>query len=537
MQEWRRLRELDIPFLQSGLSSSIVVKFIMLILCLSLAVPGVVAAASDEKQPAHVLIVYDSLALGSAKEGNIEALKRMVAAFGASATVQSFDQYVQGSISSYEYVIGVRNRNDLSAGSTGFLQDLSAYQGAYLHIGANLPDSKRATLQLKEESRAKETVSLSIGQLTESSIKVGDGRFIASYDGVGYGTITMDGQQGTHPYGVRNGSTAYIPHYEKGNLSELALGYLLKDWLKSEKQTQLYVLFTEIYPFSDLKALVRLADSLYDAGIPFIVSVRPVFSNTDYPAMKRYLEALKHVQSRNGSVVVQAPNVSATISQDMTTLDLKMAEFINVLADYGIAPLGVGSEMYWVYDQHYNTKGMGAFDSSVLFPNEEIKHMARVDTSKAFSSSLYTIDMNRIEQLQRKDLYLDPLPMDTALVLDFPSDEEELEATIDQLMEEWTSFGDYKNISHAVHTEKHDISSRGGILYFNGQAVTLNAADRLISSEYEYIAKGEKSFEKLFTMQNKILIVLILLSLFIFGCFLIIGYRMYKRKYVIRRRL
>ncbi|REK76167.1 hypothetical protein [Paenibacillus paeoniae] len=537
MPEWRKLRELDVPFLQSELRSSIVVRLMMLILCMSLAVPGVGAAAVDEKRPAHVLIVYDSLALGSSKEGNIEALKRIVAAFGASVTVQSIDQYASGSISSYEYVIVVRNREDLNIGHTHFLKDLSTYPGAYLHIGADLPQSKSAQLGLKEEYRARETVSLSIGQLKESSMKVSGGRFITSYDGKGYGKFSMDGKQQTYPYGIQKGTTAYVPYYERGNLSELALGYLLKDWLKTEEQTQLYVLLTEIYPFSDLQALVRLADSLYEAGIPFIVSVRPVFSNTDYPAMKRYLEALKHVQSRNGSVVVQAPNVSATISQDMTTLDLKMAEFINVLADYGIAPLGVGAEMYWTYDQHYMTKGMGAFDSSVLFPNKEIKHMARVDTSQPFSSSLYTMDMSQMEQLEQKGLFLNPLPMNTALVLDFPTDEEAMEATIQRLMEEWTSFGDYKNISHEVNTEKYTIASRGGILYLNGEAVVLNAADRLISSEYEYISKGEKSFEKLFTMQNKILIVLILLSLFIFGCFLIIGHRMYKRKYEVRRRL
>lgn len=537
MQIRRRLRELTIPFNQPGWRSSIHARLMMLIIVLTLAVPGVAAAASDVKQTSQVLLVYDSLALGSQKEGNIEALKRMAAAFGASVTVQSLDQYVPGSISSYEYVIGVRNREDLMTDRGGFLQDLSAYEGAYLHIGANLPGAMRTVLQVKEEKRAQETISLSIGQLAEPSIKVSGGHYITSYEGEGYGTIAMDGQQGTYPYGVRNGSIAYIPYYEKGNLSELALGYLLKDWLKSEKETQLYVLFTEIYPFSDLKALVRMADSLYDAGIPFIVSVRPVFSNTDYPAMKRYLEALKHIQSRNGSVVVQAPNVSATISQDMTTLDLQMAEFINVLADYGVAPLGVGAEMYWIYDQHYMTKGMGAFDSSVLFPNEEVKHMAKVDTTKAFASSLYTVEMSQIEQLQRKELYLEPLPMDTALVLDFPSDEEKLEATIDRLVKEWTSFGDYKNTSHEVMTQKYEIASRGGILYLNGHAVTLNAADRQISSDYEYISKGEKSFEKLFTMQNKILIVLILLSLFIFGCFLVIGYRMYKRKYEIRRRL
>lgn len=86
--------------------------------------------------------------------------------------------------------------------------------------------------------------------------------------------------------------------------------------------------------------------------------MRPVFSNTDFPAMQRYLEALKVVQSKNGSILINAPVVMPSINSNDHTLGDKMSGFINLLAENGIAPLGMGADLYWTYDKEYSSAGM-----------------------------------------------------------------------------------------------------------------------------------------------------------------------------------
>ncbi|WP_239630325.1 DUF2334 domain-containing protein [Paenibacillus sp. H1-7] len=512
-------------------------KLWMVTLCLLLLLPyGFVQRAYAE--PARVLVVYDSLALGTPKEGNIEALKRVLASFGVEVTVTSFDRYKQGTLDKYQQVIGVRNADDLTELKAEYRNDFASYQGAYLHIGSQLPDKTRQALGLQVEERSRDTIRLSIGSYAQSAIPVNRMPYIVQTEGTAfaYGTLVSDSSHAVSPYGVMRERMAYVPYFEKGNLSELAIAYIVKDWLGVKRQSQNYVLFKPVYPFSNLEQMQRLADRLYESGIPFIVSAMPVFSNTDYPAMKRYLEALKYVQSRNGSILVNAPVVASTISQDITTLSDQMASFINALAEYGIAPLGIGAEMYWTYDQHYTARGMSYFDSIVTFPNERIMHRAQTDTSKAFSSSVYTLKAGELNKFEQQGKVREPFPMDTALVYDFPEDGKQFEQTLQALTSDWTTYADYKMAAHTVRTGANEAVSRQGQLQINGQTPVLNKAVKAVDSQHVYIQEGPKAFAAVFTLQNNIFIALILLTLLIFAGFLIIGHRLYRRKYTNQER-
>lgn len=158
---------------------------------------------------------------------------------------------------------------------------------------------------------------------------------------------------------MSKGNDTYAPYFEQGNISTLGMAYVLKDWLHiTAAAPKMYLAIKEIYPFSDLRLLAETGERLYQLGIPFLASVRPVFSNTDYPAMQRYLVAMKSVQSSNGSILVNAPVVMPTISSGDHTLKGKMNDFINLLAENGLGPLGVGAEMHWSYDKEYSEAGM-----------------------------------------------------------------------------------------------------------------------------------------------------------------------------------
>ncbi|KQO18258.1 hypothetical protein [Paenibacillus sp. Leaf72] len=520
---------------------------LLLLLCLlcSSSISSLAAAAEREAEPIHVLLLYDSLAKDSPKAGNVEALQQQLAAFGAQVTILSVDGYSGGMLEQYSKVILVRNAADMELTNAAFVQDRAAYRGDYFHIGEELPARQQQSLHIAiEQTPSEETMRLAIGPFSDEAVRVQNTPYIVmeqtaanpsvNLQAEAYGSFTPkqnSGANGSSPYAVRNEHTAYVPYFQKGNLSELAMSYVLKDWLGLAEPGLTYLLFKEIYPFSDLTLLAQMADTLYDAGIPFAISVQPVFSNSEFPAMQRYLETLKYVQSRNGTVLVNAPVVASTIGQNDQTLKTKMTSFIDVLAAYGIAPLGMGAEMYWSYDKEYAVDGMGFFNSAVLLPNKKLMYRSQTNVSQPFASSLYSISPSYLASFDREGKAWEPLPMNTALTYDFAENEAQLSADLASITESWMTFTDYKQQGHEVRTEAHVILSQGGHMTINGQAVTLNDALRQVSSDFEYADKGTVSFTTLFNVQNKIFIVIIIVSLFIFGFLFMIGYRLYRRKY------
>ncbi|MGF7048870.1 uncharacterized protein YdaL [Paenibacillus sp. DS2015] len=488
------------------------------------------------EEPTHALLLYDSLAKGTSREGNVETLQRLLASYGVKVTSGTYDEYERGTLSRYTKVIGIRNSVELTITNIDFINDFEIYEEDYFHIGTAIPTSVQKELSIQTEVATEQFVDLSIDQFLEPRIQVRNFPYIVQAEGTYYGNFTSANQGNNSPYGVRNDRYAYVPYYEQGNLSELAMSYVLKDWLEVNQQGGTYLIFKEVYPFSDLNLLEKLADQLYDAGIPFMISVRPVFSNTDFPAMQRYLETLKYVQSRNGSILVNTPIVSSTISDNGPILQGQMESFIDVLADYGVIPLGIGAEMYWSYDAQYAEYGMGFFDSVVLFPNINPIYRSRTDSSHAFMSSMYSMSLDFLQQFEHTDTIAHDLPMDSAITYDFSDDEAQLNEIIQALMGSWITFSDYKYGEHEIDTQANAISSDNGFLSLNGQNVDMNDAYRSVSSEYTYTVEQEQSFSTLFNIQNKIFIVLIVVTLLIFGYLFLIGYRLYLRKYINQRR-
>ncbi|GIO29390.1 MULTISPECIES: hypothetical protein [Paenibacillus] len=501
----------------------------LLVVSLVFSVPVPVQAAEQTSFPS-VLILYDSLGVGTKQEGNVEALKRLLAAFRVQVTAEPIDSYAAGSLNGYSKLVEVRNRSDWMEEPSGFLADLQSYQGGLLYIGEKPSDKLARSLGLRVQA-ARRTADLAIGPFVEKSIDVPYLFDSTQNEAKRYGTLKIHSSGASYPYGVLNGANAYVPFMEKDTLSEIALAYVLKDWLQDHQTGHYFLVFKEIYPFSDLSLLERMSDELFEAGIPFIVSVHPVFSNTDYPAMKRYINTLKYVQSRNGTVLVESPVVASTIQDLDRSMQRQMEHFIDELAKEGVVPLGMGTEMYWSYDEHYVSEGMAFFDSVVLYPDARPIYKAKRNRSTAFPSSLYSVNSAFLQRYLSDDRLIKPMPMDTAITFDFAENESELDRLVDGLKSSWITFEDYKNEAHSVKTGTNELASDRGSLVLNGVSLGIQASHVETSSDHVYKQQGKKSFETWFTVQNKIFIVIIFITLIVFCGFLMIGYRMYKRKF------
>ncbi|MEK3687825.1 hypothetical protein [Paenibacillus sp. FSL R10-2736] len=510
----------------------IIVLLLLLAGNLLLPAPAASAAASPAAAQ-HILLLYDSLAKGTGKEGNVAELQRLLAAYSAQVTLKNISDYEQGSLSAYSGMITVINSAELKITNRAYLQDAAGYKGSVMYVGYQLPDRVQQALQLKTDVWYGASTSLSIGGFTGIPLEVEEMPYItASQGGRTYGGWSFEDGGVQMPYAVSRGEFTYMPYLKQGDLSSMAAAYVLKDWLKSSARPRTYLVLKEIYPFSDLELLEQTADRLYQSGIPFIASVRPVFGNTDFPAMKRYLEALRTVQSRNGSIVVNAPAVRPPISLSDRSLHDKMNSFINVLAEGGVAPLGMAAEGYWTYDKEYSTAGMGFFDSAVLYADEEARYMEQTDTSVTFPSTLYSLPLEFLQGISRTGKAMPELPLNAAVTVDLPEDEAALDSLMQNLGEEWYTFADYKREAHNVVTDINTIESADGVIYINGNNLNVDYTPQTVAADYQYQEKQATSFNRLFSVQNRFFIIVILIALLLFGGLLTIGYRLYRRKYL-----
>ncbi|MFP4976450.1 hypothetical protein ACE6ED_13685 [Paenibacillus sp. CN-4] len=450
----------------------------LVFLLLLLPLTSVQAETADRTGPPQVLLLYDSKGIGTANEGGLAALERLLAAYGASVTRRSLDAYEPGMLDQYTRVIHVTNLPELQTDHPAYETDAKEYRGSMLEIGGS-PAAR--------------------GTKADAGTEAGVTRLAG---------LPLD------------------------PASALAAGETLREWLGIDRRGEAYLLFKEVYPFSDLELLKKLADRLYDSGTPFLVSIRPVFTNTDFPAMQRYLDALAYVQSRNGSILVNVPVVMPSINSQDQSLGPKMEQFTLLLEQEGIIPLGVGAEMYWTYDAHYAGPGLQYFDSAVLFPDEKPMPMQPVDVSAVFRSSLYSITPDELDELPGGGDRLLEFPMDTAVTLDFVQDESQLDAVLERIHSYWLDYADYKQSAHEVRAGGRTAGSSAGLLYLDGEPQNPGYVSKVPDTDFAYEAEVQKSFAHLFKAQNQFFIIVIAVSLVVFGGLMIIGYRLYRKKYL-----
>ncbi|WP_058300768.1 hypothetical protein [Gorillibacterium timonense] len=439
------------------------------------------APAGEAPAPESVLLLYDSLAKGTADERTLPVVERLLSAFGSSVTPVSLDRYKSGMLEEYPRTILLRNRPDL-APSEEVLAELNQYAG------------KRFALF---------------------------GSAAASRTG-----------EGSAADPLATWAESRVSQLPTGADGTLKLANALREWFGVKKEGDVYLLIKEAYPFSDLDLLEEFADRLGEAGIPFLLATRPVFSNTEYPAMLRYLESLKYVQSRGGSILVQTPVVKLAATRADTTLRSKMDGFLDTLMNGGIVPLGVVSEAYWTYDREFAEGGLSFFDSAALLPDVNPVYMERLPSSKAFASSLYTFSPEELPLSELSQANLPTFPVDTALAYDLPETREEMEELLRQLKASWLDYSDYKNEAHTVRTERRIASSADGILTLDGQPVSIDYVPRQVSADFEYATKDPVSFARLFRAQNRFFLVIIVAALIAFVALIGIGRRLYRRKFL-----
>ncbi len=166
------------------------------------------------------------------------------------------------------------------------------------------------------------------------SIVATDGlKVIEEYRGEPIGEIDIEGRR--YPLGVVSDKILYAPYFNREDVSVFAVGQMLNNYFGLLDGGKMYVAIDEVYPFDNLEMLQITADKLYKNGIPFIVTVMPVYNNTDYPSFQKYCNTLSFMQSKSGSLLMHDPLITGyELVGD--TLETKLEKAYTAFETYGL---------------------------------------------------------------------------------------------------------------------------------------------------------------------------------------------------------
>lgn len=166
------------------------------------------------------------------------------------------------------------------------------------------------------------------------------------------GTLEINGR--TFPFCMQSGGIRYIPLTDfTSDLSRAALMQELAAWMWDYSgplpQKGQYLVLDQVYAYMPAQELLDRVEVLVRAKLPFVISVMPVYQNTDYPAMQQFCEVLRYAQANGGAVILHTPIVRSSVS-DWTDFNAVLTDALESFTNQGVYPLGFDVPYSWTWD-------------------------------------------------------------------------------------------------------------------------------------------------------------------------------------------
>ncbi|MCL1630479.1 hypothetical protein M3N64_00735 [Sporolactobacillus sp. CPB3-1] len=482
-----------------------------------------------------VLVVYDGLSFHTAHSDNVAYIVRQLTSMGRQVTLTDLAHYKSKTVNEFDnivYIVNTENNNNLSG---KFENDLIQYKGHFFQIGGSLISKYSNLLRLRTQV-ASGTTRMSVhDQELEQILRGSDTRYISDGKGTLLGRVSMNGQK-TGSIGILNehNHIGYMANLTNNLSLKLLVADLLKKWLSIKGQGAAYLTLTDITPFSNFKVIRYVAKELYDRGIPFIAVAQPVFSHLKSDAMLRYLNVLNELQSRNGALFIGSPVVYKTDVNDNQLLQRQMDAFINTLADHHIAPLGISSQNYWLFDRQYRKQGLGFFSAVINTENDaHLYWRDKTETALVKETQLFSLPFQQVVSLNLPEWAQLDLPMNTALT--YSITHFKTMSSIKQFLKEIDTYpitiNDFMRNDLETKSSRHHIEQKNGEIFIDGAPINHDILKQ-IELKKQKIQKKKSQKQIIFARQNRFLILLFSSVLVLFIVFLLISRRYYKRKYL-----
>lgn len=347
----------------------------------------------------------------------------------------------------------------------------------------------------------------------------------------GRGVITVNGRD--YPFCSRVAGVRFIPVTSlAAELAQAALAQELTDWMwpfdDAPPDYGQYLVLDKIYPFMDAEALLEKIDALIEEGIPYVLSVMPLYKNVSYPAMAQFCQVLQYAQQNGGFIIMHAPIVHSAV-RDMDELCQALTDGLAGYLENGVYPLGIEVPDSWMYDDFYL---------------EILRRYSTVFVYEDGADGGFSPDMgyNKLRynyhQLVMPAIALDKTGASyltcysSAVYLDsYLTDAERLRETVAVLKYMRVPFQDLWDLEHSVWGNELHLSCRARLLYLNDKAVKMVYEPGEYDEDYDYNRDIIQRITVSIQSQSRLLLVITIVVVLLFAAFIIYLRRANKRSF------
>ncbi len=331
----------------------------------------------------------------------------------------------------------------------------------------------------------------------------------------------------------RNGQITHITATDLGNpIVEAAISKELAQWkwpYKGEPHIYAqYMLIDQVYPYQDPNKLLDVVNLLVNQKEPFVISVMPIYTNGDYPAMQHFCEVLRYAQANGGTVIMHAPiNQMVPFKKD-TMLEYMTLSLQNYMKQ-GVYPMALQVPKNWMFSSD-TVEVMSHFRTIVTTDETDLQieadknlhtNMVYKDghqwISPAISIDDYGISYTRVAS--------------TTVPLNLEDSMDVIEAKIKACQQSAVPLKSLWDIEHSFWTSEDIMNYKNHIILVNNKRVENYFEKTDYVENYRYNRNILKRFSKDLASENKKLVVAVCIVAVLFSGFILIARHNNKKKY------
>lgn len=487
-----------------------------------------VSADAAQARTYDVLLVYPDT-LSESSRSDVGAIADILTDLGYSVCYRSESQCESG-LSEFPYILFYHGT---SAADGGFLRQLDASGSKVLVVGGPAGDVLEA-LHLPQQSEWRQgsvsqvTGELELGttrtQLVNTPCNLLSGKF--SYTS---GMVVSDGENA--PYCAGTGRFRCVAVFDSANSVLTAMftrqvaqwKWPYQDEPHSYPQ---YVVFDNVYPYTDPNLITATADRMKALGIPYAVTVMPVYQNGEFPAMKHFCESLRYAQANGAAIVLHAPLIN-TAAPTVQELDRQISIAFASYSSYGVYPVALEAPGSWTH-QTMGLSVLRRFRTVILtgaagesWSPQEKDNAVYADGHQIIASALAPVG---------DPSFISSFP--SAVFLNMGEDSSQLAGQLEAIRESPVGLKSLWGSSQSVYTDTQFLSYQNNSLKLQGKTVTLDYQPFSYPAyQYNRNLFGEVSAD--LGKENRGLILAVLLISLLFLLFIVFARIQNRKKFLI----
>lgn len=329
------------------------------------------------------------------------------------------------------------------------------------------------------------------------------------------GALDVNGQ--VTPFCIGFGDIRYIPLTDYSQtLLRAAISFEISTWLWEYSglppQKGQYIVLDNVYAYMPAQDLLDRVDMLIQSGLPFVISVMPVYVNTDYPAMQQFCEVLRYAQANGGAVILHAPTPRTEVA-DWDAYNVTVTEVLSSYTAQNVYPLGFDVPYSWTW----NTDALRWMQRSrTIFVYED---SAQTDFSADTQQNLLFYNYNA---LVLPTLTLDengetcvPMISSSRRIL-ADADMADLQELMSSMQSDASSYYSLWDSTQSVWANSFHLSWDGNTLTLNDVPCSLSYTPQAAEEDYEYNRNTLERFTVSIQNESHFLIILVSIVTIVF---------------------